>query len=151
VIKAWVNDVNTTSLRIAVSVALAAIAIILVLIGILFRNWLPTEQQLTVLKGVALFLAVMMGLDVAQFIGKRFSDAGYAAAKNPSPVNVEAPSTVSVSAAAPASEGVGAPAAPAQPAPLAPSRRDATPALQAVATEIDPARPVGVQVEGEGD
>lgn len=93
------NAISTTNARILVSIALAAFAVIAVLIGILFRNWLPSTEQITVLKGVALFLCVMMGIDLAQFTSKRITDSGYAAAKNPSapsPVNVEAPSTVSV-------------------------------------------------------
>lgn len=114
-----INAINTTNVRTLASVCLAVFGVIAVLIGILWRNWLPTEQQITVLKGLGLFLGVMMGIDLAQFTSKRFSDSGYAAAKNPSPVNVGGPSTVSVTAtpvAAPASDGVGAPAAPAQPA-----------------------------------
>lgn len=93
------NSISTTNARILVSIGLAAFGVIAVLIGILFRNWLPTSEQITVLKGVGLFLCVMMGIDLAQFTSKRFSDSGYAAAKNPSspsPVTVEAPSTVSV-------------------------------------------------------
>lgn len=101
----WLNSVSTTSLRIVTTVALMAFCVIAVVTGIVFRNWLPTEQQITVLKWLGLFLSIALGLDVSQFGLKRFSDTGYAAAKNPatpSPVNVEAPSTVSVSSGPPA-------------------------------------------------
>jgi hypothetical protein len=148
-IKAWVNDVNTTSLRIVVSVGLAAIAVVIVLIGVTMMRWEPTPAQQRVLIGVAGVILTMMGFDVLQFVGKRFSDAEYQRAKQgPSPVNVEAPSTVSVSAAAPASDGVAAPSAPAQPA-ARPG--DAVPALQAAVTVIDHTQPIGTQVPGEGD
>lgn len=117
-IKAWVNDVNTTSLRIVVSVFLAAVSIVMVLAAVLWKNWLPTAEQTRVLIGVAGVVLTMMGFDVLQFIGKRFSDATYAAAKNPSqPVSVDTPA---VPVAASASDGVGAPSAPAQPVAPAP-------------------------------
>jgi hypothetical protein len=110
-ITAWVNSVNTTSYRIVVSVNLAALSIVLIVVGILFRGWTPNAEQQRVLVGVAGVVLTMMGFDVLQFIGKRFSDATYAAAKNPSqPVSVDTP-------AAPAAEGVGAAPAPAPPVP----------------------------------
>lgn len=98
-IKAWVNDVNTTSLRIVVSIGVAAVLLILLTVGVLFFHFEPTGKQMQLLYAMGGLLALMMALDVSQFIGKRFSDAGYASAKNPSPVNVEAPSTVKVEAA----------------------------------------------------
>jgi hypothetical protein len=79
--------------RIVVSVFLAAVSILMVLIAVLMRNWLPTAEQTRVLIGVAAVVLTMMGFDVLQFIGKRFSDASYAAAKNPTqPVSVDTPS-----------------------------------------------------------
>jgi xanthine/uracil/vitamin C permease (AzgA family) len=125
------NKVNTTSARILASVFLAGMTIAFLLVGILWRNWLPTDQQLTVLKGIGLFLALMMGLDVMQFASKRFSDEKYVAAKNPtspSPVTVESgPTSVTVTqetppdnapVAAPEVVTVAAVATPAQPATL---------------------------------
>ena len=57
----------------------------------------PTALQLRVLTALGALVLTMMGFDVLQFIGKRFSDAEYVAArKGPSPVTVEAPSTVTV-------------------------------------------------------
>lgn len=96
----WINEVNTTSFRIIVSVGLAGFTVIVCLIGVTFINWLPTDPQITVLKGIGAGLLLMMGLDVAQFIGKRFSDAGYAAAKSTPAVAVGGPSTVQVDSAA---------------------------------------------------
>jgi hypothetical protein len=101
-LKAWVNDVNTTSLRIVTSLALAIVCVPTILGAILFLDWQPKSGQLLVLGYMAAFALTMMGFDVAQFVAKRFSDAGYASAKNPStpsPVTVEAPSTVTVDAA----------------------------------------------------
>jgi hypothetical protein len=97
-IRSWINEVNTTNFRILTSVGIAALAIVFIMIGILWRNWMPTTGQVEVLKGVGIFLAVMMGLDVFQFASKRFSDHEYARAKasGPSPVSVGGPSTVEV-------------------------------------------------------
>lgn len=103
-IKAWVNDINTTAFRIIASVLLACIGVVIVLLAIVWHNWFPTSEQVRVLAGLATVVLTMMGFDVLQFVGKRFSDTGYAAAKNPSapsPVNVEAPSTVTVSSQSP--------------------------------------------------
>lgn len=87
-IKAWVNDINTTNYRIVVSTWLAAFGIMVVLIGVTFMGWEPTAKQERVLIGAAFVILTMMGFDVLQFWGKRFSDAGLAAAKNPNqPVN----------------------------------------------------------------
>lgn len=96
-------------------------------------------------------LIALAGVNVVGMVGKRFTDINYKQAGT-SPVNVEGPSTVSVTAqpaapaAAPVSDGVGAPSAPAQP-----TARDATPALRAAVATVDPSRPVGAQVDGEGD
>lgn len=144
-IKSWINDVNTTSLRIIVSVFLAAVSIMLVLVAVLLRNWLPTAEQTKVLIGVAGVVLTMMGFDVLQFASKRFSDATYAAAKNPSqPVSVDTPPV-----AASASDGVGALPAPAQPV----ARPSAVAALATAVTAGvgDPSIPVGQHVAGEGD
>lgn len=78
-----VNSINTTNTRILLSQITAVILVSLVTIAVLFFGWEPTKIQERVLIGVAAVLLTMMGFDVAQFIGKRFSDAGYAAAKNP--------------------------------------------------------------------
>lgn len=91
-IKAWVNDVNSTSLRIIVSIGLAVFMIVALTIAMLFFGWEPSPAQKWVLLGIAGGILTMMGFDVIQFIGKRFSDATLAAAKNPTqPVNVDTP------------------------------------------------------------
>ncbi|MEP6990081.1 MAG: hypothetical protein ABJA80_04055 [bacterium] len=100
--KDWINDLNTTNVRILASVAGAVVNITAIMFAILVLKWEPTAMQLKVLTGCAGVLLTMMGFDVIQFIGKRFSDSGYAAAKSgPSPVNVEAPSSVTVTPATP--------------------------------------------------
>jgi hypothetical protein len=99
-----VNTINTTSLRIVTSVFVAAMLLIMLGFGVLFFGFVPTPQQMTLLYAMGGLLAAMMALDVAQFVGKRFSDAGLAAAKNPvqpSPVTVGGPSTVNVDATPP--------------------------------------------------
>ena len=78
----WINEVNTTNFRILMSVILAGTIIPLITIGILFRNWLPSDPQIKVLEGLGLFLLTMMGFDVLQFWAKRSTDADLAAAKN---------------------------------------------------------------------
>jgi hypothetical protein len=83
VIKAWVNDLNTTAFRIVVSVLIAAVGVLVVLFGITVKAWDPSAGQIKVLIGLAGTVLTMMGFDVLQFVGKRFSDSGYAAAKNP--------------------------------------------------------------------
>lgn len=91
-IKTWLNDINTTSLRIVVSIVLAATSILMILTAMLLKGWEPTAMQLKVLTGIGAGVLTMMGFDVLQFVGKRFSDATYAAAKNPTqPVSVETP------------------------------------------------------------
>jgi hypothetical protein len=91
-ITSWINEINTTSLRTVTSVFVAAIILILLAAGVLFFGFEPTSKQMTLLYAMGGLLAAMMSLDVAQFIGKRFSDATYAAAKNPTkPVSVDAP------------------------------------------------------------
>jgi hypothetical protein len=133
----WINAINTTSLRIVASLALALLCVPMVLLAMLWFAWGPTADQLKVLIGLAGFVLTMMGFDVLQFVGKRFSDAEYVTAKKgPSPVTVEAPSTVSVTAL------------PSE----APARRaDAVPAIQAAVRPIDPAVPIGAHIDGEGD
>lgn len=78
---AWINSVNTTNWRIVLSSLGAVINITALMAAMLFFAWEPTAVQLKVLGGCAGVLLTMMGYDVAQFIGKRFSDAGYQAAK----------------------------------------------------------------------
>lgn len=90
-IKSWINEVNTTSFRIIVSVVLAAIGVVGVLIALLLNNWLPTPEQMRVLEGVSIVVLTMMGFDVLQFVGKRFSDATYVAAKNSTPTPPDPP------------------------------------------------------------
>ena len=95
---AWINDVNTTSLRIIVSTFGSAINITVVMVAMLFFRWEPTAMQLKILGGCAGVLLTMMGFDVLQFASKRFSDAGYQAAK----AGAQTGSSVVVSATPPA-------------------------------------------------
>lgn len=89
----WINNVNTTNLRIVISLVLAVIYVAVILVGAVLGKQLPIEA----LNTAGLFIFGMMGVDAAQFIGKRFSDTGYAAAKAQPNVNVNAaPSTVQV-------------------------------------------------------
>lgn len=82
-LKQWINDVNTTNTRILVSIVLAVFVVILLALGVTILHWEPTGMQMKVLIGIGGGVLTMMGFDVLQFWGKRFSDAGYAAAKNP--------------------------------------------------------------------
>ena len=86
--KAWVNDLNTTSFRIAVSVIMAAVLCTVVTAAIVLLNWMPTTQQSSVLTGVGAMILTMMGFDVLQFIGQRRTDYGYVAAKQGTPQNM---------------------------------------------------------------
>jgi hypothetical protein len=107
----WVNSVNTTSFRIITSVIVTAIGMLGLLIALLFFRWEPTALQLKLLEGEALVALTMMGFDVIQYIGKRFSDKDYATARASvamPAVNVtaESPAIVQVR---PAAASVGAP------------------------------------------
>ena len=82
--KAWVNDLNTTNFRIVVSIILASFLSLILTLGVTLLHWEPTAMQLKVLLGLGGGILTMMGFDVLQFVGKRFSDAGYQAAKNSS-------------------------------------------------------------------
>ncbi len=96
-IRLWVNDINTTSLRIIVSIALAAVMVLMLLVGVTIRNWYPTDMQLKVIYAAGGGLLMMMGFDVTQFAAKRFSDAAYVQAKQgPAAVSIEPPSNVTV-------------------------------------------------------
>lgn len=94
-VTSWINEVNTTSLRIIASVVGAVVNITAIQIALLL-GWQPTEIAVKVMLGEAGVLLTMMGYDVIQFISKRFSHTDYVAAKNPSPVTVEPPATVVV-------------------------------------------------------
>jgi hypothetical protein len=91
-ISAWINSVNTTSLRIIASIGGAIFCTSNVLLAMLWKNWTPNPMQYKVLIGIAGVLLTMQGFDVIQFASKRFSDKDYAAAKNPTqPVKVDTP------------------------------------------------------------
>lgn len=93
----WINTVNTTSFRIVASVCLAVIVALILIAALVFGGWEPKESQLTLLMYVGGGIFVMMGVDITQFITKRFTHSEYVAAKKgPSPVTVEAPSKVEV-------------------------------------------------------
>jgi hypothetical protein len=118
-VSAWVNTVNTTALRVLVSIALAVEVINAVTIAMLLGRWEPTGTQYKVLIGITGAILTMMGFDVLQFIAKRRTDAEYVAAKQgPSPVSVAGPSTVNVDASTTATaERPAVVAAPAQTVP----------------------------------
>jgi hypothetical protein len=105
---AWVNTVNTTSLRIIASIGGAIFCISNVLLAMLWRNWIPDPMQYKVLIGIAGVLLTMMGFDVIQFIGKRFSAAQYVAAKS----GAESGSSVLVQSTTPLAPTVEVTAAP---------------------------------------
>lgn len=88
----WLSELNTTNFRIVVSIALAVFYVLVVLGGVMMDR----KMDVGVLGTLQWFLLGMMGLDVASFIGKRFSDIGYASAKAQPQVNVAAPATVQV-------------------------------------------------------
>lgn len=92
-VTSWINEVNTTSLRIIVSIAVAAIGMVMILAAVLFFGWKPDDVQVKIVYAVGTFLGVMMALDVTQFIGKRFSAEEYVRGKQGS-VNVEQANTV---------------------------------------------------------
>jgi len=87
----------TTQLRIVVSLALASTVVLVALVADMINR--PIGQG--TLNTLTLFILGAMAADVGQFASKRFSDSGYAAAKNtaPSPtVNAEAGSKVTLEA-----------------------------------------------------
>lgn len=63
----WINDINTTSFRIVVSVVLAVVVVLLIIGGMMIGRPVDTS----VLQAILIFLSVMMGLDVTTFIAKR--------------------------------------------------------------------------------
>lgn len=103
-VTSWINEVNTTSLRIIVSIGVAAIGMLMVLAAVLFFRWEPKDVQVKLLYALGTFLGVMMALDVTQFIGKRFSAEEYVRGKQGS-VNVEQAGTVNAAPAAPIPPG----------------------------------------------
>ena len=70
--------------------------------AILFFGWQPNVLQLKVLSGIATSVLTMMGFDVVQFVGKRFSDAGYLAARSAAAASAEAMGTAPTVAELPA-------------------------------------------------
>lgn len=118
----WVNSINTTSFRIITSVIVTAIGMLGLLIALLFFKWEPTALQLKLLEGEAVVALTMMGFDVIQYIGKRFSDKDYATARASvalPAVNVTAESPAVVQVVRPAAASVGAPPSVATVAPSA--------------------------------
>lgn len=96
-IKSWINEVNTTSFRIITSCIIAFSLSHIVVIAMVWRGYEPTKIHLTVLGAILGGLLTMMGFDVIQFVGKRFTNTDYAAAKNPpTQVNMAPASTVKV-------------------------------------------------------
>lgn len=139
-LKGWLQDFPGQNGGVVTALLLILITGLVVIVRLAIGKVFPDGYDTWIWALIAL-----AGVNVVGMVGKRFTDINYKQAGT-SAVTVEAPSTVSVTAAAPASDGVGAPSAPAQPA-----ARDATPALRAAVATVDPSRPVGAQVDGEGD
>lgn len=78
----WLNTFNTTNYRIFVSTWLAVFLVVTLTVGMIGLGFTPNPVQYKVFMGIGGGILTMMGFDVMQFIGKRFSDANYAAAKN---------------------------------------------------------------------
>ena len=102
------NDVSTTTVRILVSVVLAAFLVVVHTLGIVLgHSYTDTEVHLILVIGIGVLF--MMGLDVTQLFLKRTTDNTYVAAKGDAaakvaaatqqPVNVGGPSTVTVESA----------------------------------------------------
>lgn len=89
----WINTVNTTNLRIVVSLILAVIYVLVILLGVISGHLTDGNSALDT---AGLFIFGMMGVDAVQFTAKRFSDSGLAAAKRQPVVSVAAPATVQV-------------------------------------------------------
>lgn len=107
-IRNWINEVNTTSFRIITSCLIAFSLSHMVVYAVLFQKYEPTKAHMTILTGILGGLLTMMGFDVLQFVGKRFTNTDYAAAKNPpTQVITHPPSTVKVEGDATISEGKG--------------------------------------------
>lgn len=88
-LSAWINTVNTTALRIIVSIALAVEVVNLVTIAMLFFMWEATSTQFKILMGIGIGILTMMGFDVWQFVQKRKTEVDYVTARQgPSPVTV---------------------------------------------------------------
>jgi hypothetical protein len=82
----YLGKLPTTQLRIAVTLLLTVFTAARYLIGGVPTVVAASGAVTTDGWGYwLLFLAGMSGLDVAQYVGKRFSDSGYAAAKNAAP------------------------------------------------------------------
>jgi hypothetical protein len=89
----WLNGINSTNTRILVTLFVTiATAARYLWIGI------PGSGGVSAFDSWLMFVAVMAGIDASQYVGKRFSDSGYAAAKYtpPAPVNISTPSPVTV-------------------------------------------------------
>src|SRR5688500_12710418 len=78
-----INSVNSTSFRIMASVVTTCIICIMLVAAILFFGWEPNAIQMMVLYAVGGGLRTMMGYDVVQFVGKRWTDIDFQKARNP--------------------------------------------------------------------
>lgn len=75
------NTLNVTTFKAVVGTVTAAVLMLMVTTAVLFFGFTPNEVQLKVLYTVATIAIAMMGLSVAQFIGKRATDINYQAVK----------------------------------------------------------------------
>lgn len=78
---AWLTDYPSTNARIWASTVLASVYVLVVVVCLAARRALDVD----VMSTVQWFLLVMMGLDVAQFVGKR-------ATHKPDSASTDAPS-----------------------------------------------------------
>lgn len=110
VARSWLDRLPTTNTRIMITLA------IVVATAVRFLGWGAPGSGGTAAgwDSWLVFVAVMAGIDVSQYIGKRFSDWTYAAAKTqttprvsvttPAPVTVTATGETTVGASAAAGE-----------------------------------------------
>ena len=80
--KAYLNDLNTTSYRIVASATTTCIICVMLMVAMLFFGWTPGALQLKVLYAIGILLSVMMGIDVAQFGVKRWTDVNFQNARS---------------------------------------------------------------------
>jgi hypothetical protein len=108
------NNINSTNAKAFNAMVLSGLYVAVALAAAWFQHPLSSET----LYGVGSFCLIIGGFSLGQFTVKRFSDREYAAAKQPTQVNVEAPSNVKVTG----DVKVDLPAAPIEPlVPIAPT------------------------------
>lgn len=97
----WINRINTTPIRILISIGLAVQFVLSLQWATEHNDWTPTGTQITILYIITGIILTMMGFDVAQWVFKRHTDIDYQNAKNAAPpqVAVGGPATVNADTA----------------------------------------------------